>query len=102
MTMKPISPSEAREKKVTTFPDGVIEAFNEAILEAFDGKRATVLQKDVLARICSKLDVESGYVYARKWLDVEQVFEDAGWSVKYDKPSYGDSNFDAYFVFEKE
>lgn len=97
--MKPITPKQAL-KKVQEFPPEVIESFNECIAASFHQGSATVKQKDVVAKICAKMDVSSDTVFDKYWLDVEQAFKKAGWKVEYDKPGYCE-NYEAFFVFSK-
>jgi hypothetical protein len=33
-----------------------------------------------------------------KWLDIEDIFEKAGWIVQYDSPGYNES-YDGFFIF---
>lgn len=37
--------------------------------------------------------------YAEGWMNFEEVYRNQGWKVRYEQPSYGDSNFDAYYEF---
>jgi hypothetical protein len=98
---KPITPSEVTRKKKESLPKEVIEAFNELIAEKWDGSSATVMQPEVIKLICSKLNVRSDKVFDSGWLDVESIFRQAGWSVKYDKPGYNES-YEASFEFRKK
>jgi hypothetical protein len=116
VSVKPITPAEAAKSRVrtraarrTAIPDEVIEAFNELITEKLSGSTANVLQKDVVARIllksCSGSDLDEKMwrqaIYDNGWLDVEPIFEKAGWTVRYDKPCYGGDNYEPYFEFKK-
>ncbi len=40
-------------------------------------------------------------IYERGWLNVEPIFEEAGWEVHYDKPSFNESG-DARFEFKEK
>ena len=91
----PISPMQARARRVTTLPTIVIESFNELIVENLDDHFANVKQKDVVARIKSKMTTET---FDHRWLNIEDVYRQAGWKVVYDKPGYNES-YDATFEF---
>ncbi len=39
-------------------------------------------------------------VFAKGWLEVEDIYRKAGWKVKYDKPAYSE-NYPATFKFER-
>ena len=96
--MKPITPAEAKKKKHEAIPNEVIEVFNNLIEEKFNGEDAKVLQDDVILGILEKLNVDREEIFAKHWLDVETIFEEAGWQVKYDGPAFNES-YAAYFVF---
>ncbi len=98
----PITPQEAIEKKNASFPDEIIDAFNELIAQDFDGFSATVYQKDVVALIKKKLKIESSdVIFKKKWLDVEPIFRKAGWEVDFDKPGYNES-YEPCFKFSRK
>lgn len=105
---KPITPSEVANREIF-IPDFVYEAFNELILDSFNGIYATVKQEAVLSRILKKVAEANatsvtGVAYARqdifdnKWLDIEPHYRKAGWEVSYDRPSLHES-YEPYFKF---
>lgn len=98
---RPIRPEEV---VCTGIPDNVIEVFNELIQENMKGKQAVILQEEVIERILSRYYEEPRIaretIYANDWLDVEDLYRDAGWQVVYDKPSPYDS-YPATFTFIK-
>lgn len=115
-TVKPITPDELVSAHQRRIPDFVIEAFNAAISANWRGKFAVVLQNDVLNAIVDHMLVSAGEEISREseayyearakvlsehWLDVEPIFEAAGWHVEYDKPSYYET-YVASFTFRKK
>jgi hypothetical protein len=96
---QPITPKEVKRTKLGSIPPEVIEAFNELIQENFDGDSATVKQNKVVTRICEKLKVKRETVFEKGWLDIEELFQKAGWRVMFDKPAYNET-YDAFFEFE--
>ena len=72
--------------------------------ENMRGKQAVILQEEVIKRILSKyLDeptITRETIYENDWLDVEDLFRDAGWQVVYDKPS-GHDSYPTTFTFIK-
>ncbi len=100
MNVKPISPDEVVQKKKTSFPDFVLEAFNELITKNFRGKSAIIKQNDVVNLIVSKGAIDIDAVFAAHYLDVEDVYRDAGWKVSYDKPAYCE-DYEPTFTFSK-
>lgn len=101
--MKPITPHEAVVGRKASIPDVVIEAFNECITEKYNSvsKIAYVSVDDVIKAIGEK-GIESKTVWDKNYLDVESIFEEAGWFVEYDQPCIGESAFDAYFTFKSK
>lgn len=96
--INPIKPSEVVEARTKTIPEGVIAAFNELIIERFNGTNSTVIQREVVERIMHKMLVSREYVFTHHLLDVEPIFEREGWNVEYDKPGYNETG-EATFTF---
>jgi len=97
---KPITPAEVTSKKLANIPDRVIEAFNTLIAKHYDGRSATVKQDEVLAAIVTD-EITRSMVFENHWLDVEDIFREAGWDVEYDKPAYNES-YPATFTFKSK
>lgn len=96
--MKPITPAEVAAQRVTDLPPEVIEEWNKAIAEKFDGRTAVIGQIDMVGRLAERMKVERIKVFAECWLNVEHVFRAAGWSVEYDKPGYNET-YEPTFTF---
>ena len=96
----PIKPKEVQDKKLASIPEEVYEAFNELIVDNWDGKSASVSQKSASVLVARALDITEQDVYLRHLLDVEDVYRKAGWKVVYDKPGYNE-DYEAFFVFSK-
>lgn len=96
--VRPIAPTEVLEAKIEQIPNEVLQTFNSAIAENVNNGLARVLQKDIVA-VLEGLGMNRQEIYKRHWLDVEDMYRQAGWEVKYDSPSYGDNDFEPYFVF---
>jgi len=115
ITVKPITPDEVGAKQATQIPSFVVEAFNIEIAKHYDNisRVAKVPQSSVLEQIVKQqtADYEEETVdatqrlkkqaFENKWLNVEAMYEDAGWKVSYEKPGYNESG-DAYFTFKKK
>ncbi len=95
--IKPIKPGEVAKQKKNDFPDAVFEAFNEVIAANFYGKDATFNQEDVEALMVKK-GLNCNEIYKKGWMDVEDVYEKAGWTVDYDAPGYNET-YPATFTF---
>lgn len=98
---KPITPDEVGKTKESRIPAQVIDAFNELITENWGGRSATFTQDKVVERILIKMPgVARSDVFERRWLDVENLFRRAGWTVAYDKPGYCET-YEATFMFTR-
>lgn len=99
--MKPITPEEATALRIELMPVQIIESFNELIALSFDGYESTIKQKAILALISKKTGLSGTEILQKNYLDIEDVYRQAGWVVSYAQPDR-DDNFDPYFVFKKK
>lgn len=100
MAAKPITPKEVVSLKKSLIPDAVIESFNELIAENYSAEESSFKLKSVVARMVKK-GLKLKDIHDNGWLDVEDIYEKAGWKVDYDQPGYNES-YDAYFSFSKK
>lgn len=102
---KPITPREARAAARDSIPLEVFEAFNELLAEHGANAPITIRQEEVVDRIIEKMNrgvavkVTRAMIFDRHWLDIEDTYRDAGWSVEYDKPAYCE-DYEAYWTFK--
>ena len=94
---RPITPAQVAKK--VKIPDVVIEVINNLIEENWNGKGATVMQKQAAAQIAQKMEIPVQKVYDNHYLDIEEIYTKAGWSVEYSKPAFCDEPFEAHFKF---
>lgn len=104
----PITPAEVGRFKLDIPPPEVIDVFNELIAAHWDGSSATVAQRHALDRIAIEMGVEfkspdagpkwTAEVLSKGWLNIEALYESAGWKVTYDKPGYNET-YPATFTF---
>ena len=100
---RPITPIQASKKAAVNFPNEIVNAVNNLIAEKFSGRESiTVKQKDIMkeARRLG-LNISDKEIFDKGYLNIEPAYRKAGWVVGYEKPSYGDSDFDAYFKTKK-
>lgn len=97
--IKPITPDEVVKLKKDQLPDMVIDTFNRLIAKNLQGSVSVVYQKDIIKAL-AEVGISSTEAFANHWLDVEDVYREAGWSVYYDKPAYNES-YSAFFRFRK-
>ena len=102
-----ITPEEAEKAKISSIPDYVFQAFNELLAENFVGNVGTIIyQHEVLKRIIylypsiieNDKDSIVNSLFVNHWLDVEKIYEEAGWEVTFHKPAYYE-DFDPYYNF---
>lgn len=99
--MKPITPDEVMQQKVSEIPGSVLEVFNQHITKNFLNGQALVKQEDVLQDICSSMNLTRDEVFDKHYLDVEDCYTLAGWDVTYDKPGYNE-RYEASFTFRSK
>lgn len=60
------------------------------------------MQDAVIKRILIKLpNVTQAQIFDNGWLDVEELYREAGWAVEYDKPGHGET-YPARFEFKRQ
>ena len=99
--IRPITPSQVVELKQEAMPEEVIEAFNELIIKNWNGHVAKITKNAVINLIIEKLGKEDKYrtvISDKHYLDVEDIFEKAGWEVEFSIPSV-DYCYDGWFRF---
>lgn len=99
--MKPITPDEVAAQKSKLIPEYVIKCFNELIAKNWNGYSSTILQENIIIKISDAGKVTRQFIFDQNYLDVEPIFEEAGWNVEYDKPGYCES-YEAKFIFTKK
>lgn len=97
--IRPITPAKAIEAKSQAIPPEVFQVFDELIVRNLDlDGQAKVDQDEAVTMISNKLKIHRAAVFANKWMDVEEAYRQAGWTVEYDKPAYYE-DFSAYYMF---
>lgn len=97
MTTQPIKPSDVAKTKESVFPNEVLEAFNEIIATNYHRNSSCFRQDDVVELMVKK-GLKRKDIFENHWLDVEAVYQNAGWNVEYDAPGYNES-YPATFTF---
>jgi hypothetical protein len=99
--VKPISPSEIASQKLKDIPSFVFSIVNKRLAAKYvDGIfEVTIKQDDIIADILAhKPEMIRRDVFDNGWLNIEEVYRQAGWDVHYDSPGYNES-YDAFFKF---
>ena len=96
----PITPKEVVDSKITAIPEAVFEIFNDAIVKNFKDGTAIFKQHDIVLDITEALNITIIQVFERGYLEVEEVYRNAGWNVRYSKPGPNE-NYHAFFQFTK-
>ncbi len=101
-SVKPITPDQVVSIKQNQLPPEVIHAFNEVIGEKWNGRSSHFSQDLVVKRIVKKMQLKDRTtIFENHWLDVEPIFQDAGWEVEYDKPGWNETG-EATWTFTKK
>jgi hypothetical protein len=98
----PLKPEQVGLKKIEVFPEAVFDCFNELIAATWNGYESIVKQEDVLDLIKSRLRMARQDILDKHYLDVEDVYREAGWEVQYDRPAYNEQPYPAFFRFKKK
>lgn len=92
----PIRPENVVFEKERSTPNEVFEAFNELIVQEWDGICANILQDTVVSVIIEKFN-KAGFlnkdgepinrkeIFERRWLEIEDIYRKAGWRVEHDE-----------------
>lgn len=99
--MKPITPklAEAKAKAGDHIPPGVIQAFNELISENFRDGNAHFTLSAVADRAVRHSGMTRNELFNKRYFDVEDTFQGAGWTVVFDKADLGEG--ESWWTFEK-
>ena len=88
--VKPIRPSEiSKVKQASPYMPLVIAGFNTIIAKHFDGKQSHFKQDEALKEIIKNFNAADvpmprARLFDENMMDVEPIFETAGWIAKYD------------------
>lgn len=96
--VKPITPDEVADKKLNVFPDAVFETFNTLISQKAVGKRSIRIETKEAVDLMVKKGLKEDDIFENGWLNIEDVYRQAGWKVEYDKPAYNE-NYEPHFTF---
>ena len=92
--VKPIRPSDIPAAKQVVIPPEVIQVFNELIAKNFKNGRSQVYLYEASNKIFNLLGKCN-----EEWLEIEYIYQKAGWNVIFYSYSYSEP----YFTFtEKE
>ncbi|MBI2326229.1 hypothetical protein HYU91_02465 [Candidatus Collierbacteria bacterium] len=97
MSVRPLTPATVAKQKVESFPDAVIEAFNEAIAASYVNGRSSFTVGEVVKLMISK-GLKRAKIFDNNWLDIEEIYRKAGWTVEYDQPGYNET-YEPNFTF---
>lgn len=94
----PITPEEVFKATQDVILPEVFEVINNLIVKEFDGGRAIVQQDDICIKIAEKLNQTQDEIFRYRLLNIEGMYAQAGWNVRYERPTHGDT-WKAYFCF---
>ncbi|MCP4341336.1 MAG: hypothetical protein GY799_21225 [Desulfobulbaceae bacterium] len=82
-------------------PPIIFEVVNKMITEKWDGKKAVLLQPDIVdMAIYWGINITANDLFENHSLDFEDHYRDEGWNVTYYKPHYSDDDTPT-FTFTK-
>ena len=105
--MKAFSPAEVRKHKGNVIPAEILDATNDLLAARYTpGRKISIKLKDIVELAKEKMRAAGNpeaneNFYDKNWMDIESLYEDAGWKVSFDKPGYNES-YDAFFDFSEK
>lgn len=97
-TVLVIGPEEMVSRWQQALPEVVIEMFNEELAKQFNGKTASVREKNLLASIATK-GVDARTVSEQRWLEqTSELYKARSWKVT-KQDCGGENNYDYYYNF---
>lgn len=78
--MKPITPNQCKEAQKTIVPDWIIAAFNELIIQKWDGKQSKITVCDLDSYFESR-DANFDECESRGMLKIIPIYSESGWEV---------------------
>jgi len=91
----------AAKKAACALPPEVFDVWNGAIIKAWTGSNAILYQTKMANLIAATLNISRNDVYAKHYLDIEEVYRAQGWDVHYDRPAYCET-YEPSFTFTKK
>lgn len=93
---KPVSPKDVDDIFKNSIPTEIIDAFNTLIVKNYEPLNgySIVEQEEIINIIKESTDFTESQIYNNHWLDVENIYEEAGWKVIYKSSK-------SYFKFSK-
>lgn len=100
MPVTPITPKEVAKQKLEQIPGVVISTINKLIAANYVDDEAKVYQDDLMKQL-RLIGLSDEEILRGGWLNFEEIYREAGWSVDYDKPAWNEQGR-AYFLFTKK
>jgi hypothetical protein len=82
--VKPIRPEEVAAKRLETIPDFVIDTINDLIVLYYSPNGFEIFQQDIKQELLRKTN---GFNIKPCWLNLEELYSEAGWEVRLIKGS---------------
>lgn len=100
--VKPITPDEVVDRKINAMPDEMLQAVNDLIAKNWNGSEASFKVEEIVSQyfiITGKRKTPTARVklFDNHWLDIEPIYREAGWIVRFESPDYTE-DFPSYFV----
>ena len=97
-TVQVIGPDEMVSRWQQALPDIVVEMFNDELAKQFNGKTASVREKNLIASIAAK-GLDARTVSEQRWIrQTAELYKARGWKVS-ERDCGGDYSYDIYFNF---
>ena len=100
--MEALTKAEALElAKSRRFPEFVIAAFNDLLTDMVLKGESRITQEAAIKKIMNyNPAVHREEIFSNHWLDVEDFYRQAGWTVTFYKPAYNEFSTPAHYTFK--
>lgn len=103
--MPAFSPDDLKIEKAKSIPQWFLNIINDLLVKNYNGpnKSITLYQDDIIDSVLASAEAKAegmtrNEIFNSGYINFEAAYENVGWNVTYDKPSY-DDNYKAYFKF---
>ena len=106
--IKPFTPEDVRKHKIFVLPQELLQSINELMSERYKPGGFNIKAEEIIerAKFIHSASSSNPFTtvgddwYDKGYMDFESAYQEAGWKVKYNQPSY-DENFSSYYRFEE-
>ena len=102
MASTPFTFDDVKKSKKSHNMDIIIDAVNKLLVKNFSKRSSIIISQDELIKEIKSLNdaVTNSELFENHYLDIEDLYENYGWKVTYNKSAYNEES-SSTFTFEK-